>query len=54
MIHIAILIIIFMVAINQCNNFKDALKATGLYLILLYGWIGILYGFLWLGAVTAV
>ena len=54
MIHILIFIIVFIAAIIQCKNYKEALKATGLYLILLYGWIGILYGFFWLGAVTAV
>lgn len=54
MIHIAIFIIVFTAAIIQCENYKEAFKATGLYLILLYGWIGILYGFFWLGAVTAV
>ena len=54
MIHILIFAIVFIAAIIQCKNYKEALKATGLYLILLYGWIGILYGFFWLGAVTAV
>jgi hypothetical protein len=54
MIHGLIIVITFLATIIQCRNYKEALKATGLYLILLYGWIGILYGFIWLGAVTAV
>lgn len=54
MIHIVIFIIVFTAAIIQCENYKEALKATGLYLALLYSWIGILYGFIWIGAVTAV
>ena len=47
--HLIIWIVIFLIIASQANNIKEALKGTGLFLVLLYMFFGYLYLIVYLG-----
>ena len=38
--HLALWVLVFLIAAAQCDNLKDTLKATGLFIVLLYLFMG--------------